>query len=165
MFVPPPILDARDSQSSGRLKAKFEAWRSSTTTLLKAFWRPSSLPCPLKAGLAHYQFATLHPYYEGNGRIARLLTTLILHQGGYALKGSYSLEEYYAHHLPAYYKALDVGPSHHYDLGRAAADITSWLTFFCDGMAQAFENVKRRAESFWIKCGYSSSVSSVSSGP
>jgi Fic family protein len=103
------------------------------------------LPYPLKAGIAHYQFATIHPYYDGNGRTARLLTTLILHQGGYDLKGIYSLEEYYARHLPAYYEALDVGPSHNYYLGRAEADITQWLTFFCDGMAQAFENVRRRA--------------------
>ena len=103
------------------------------------------LPCPLKAGIAHYQFATLHPYYEGNGRTARLLTTLILHQGGYDLQGSYSLEEYYVHHLHAYNKALNLGPAHNYYRARAAADITSWLTFFCDGMAQAFENVRRRA--------------------
>ncbi|MEX1233242.1 MAG: Fic family protein [Planctomycetaceae bacterium] len=32
------------------------------------------LPCPLRAGIAHYQFATIHPYYDGNGRTARLLT-------------------------------------------------------------------------------------------
>lgn len=31
------------------------------------------LPCPLVAGVAHYQFATIHPYYDGNGRTARLL--------------------------------------------------------------------------------------------
>ena len=83
--------------------------------------------------------------FSSIGRTARLLTTLILHQGGYDLKGIYSLEEYYARHLQAYYKALDVSPSHNYYLGRAAADITQWLSFFCDGMAQAFENVKRRA--------------------
>lgn len=102
------------------------------------------LPCPLKAGIAHYQFATIHPYYDGNGRTARLLTTLILHQGGYDLKGIYSLEEYYARHLHAYYEALAIGPSHNYYLGRAEADITEWLSFFCDGMAQAFENVRSR---------------------
>ena len=59
----------------------------------------STLPCPLIAGIAHYQFATIHPYYDGNGRTARLLTTLILHLGGYDLKGLYSLEEYYAQKL------------------------------------------------------------------
>ena len=61
------------------------------------------VPCPIRAGIAHYQFATIHPYYDGNGRTARLLTTLILHRGGYDLKGLYSLEEYYARDLSAYY--------------------------------------------------------------
>ncbi len=46
-------------------------------------------PYPLLAGIAHYQFATIHPYYDGNGRTARLLTTLILHKGAYDLKGIY----------------------------------------------------------------------------
>ena len=59
------------------------------------------VPCPIRAWIAHYQFATIHPYYDGNGRTARLLTTLILHRGGYDLKGLYSLEEYYARDLSA----------------------------------------------------------------
>jgi len=40
------------------------------------------LPLPVIAGLAHYQFATIHPYYDGNGRTARLLTTMILQRCG-----------------------------------------------------------------------------------
>ena len=71
-----------------------------------------ALPWPIRAGIAHYQFATIHPYYDGNGRTARLLTTLILHLGGYDLKGLYSLEEYYARNLADYYEALTIGPSH-----------------------------------------------------
>ncbi len=104
------------------------------------------LPCPLLAAIAHYQFATIHPYYDGNGRTARLLTTLILHLGGYDLKGFFSLEEYYARDLPAYYEAFAVGPSHNYYMGRAEADITPWIEYFCDGTADAFENVRRRAK-------------------
>ena len=103
------------------------------------------LPCPIRAGIAHCEFATIHPYYDGNGRTARLLTTLILHLGGYALKGLYSLEEYYARNLRGYYEALTVGPSHNYYEGRANADITKWVEYFCAGMADSFESVKRRA--------------------
>ncbi|NGX39574.1 MAG: Adenosine monophosphate-protein transferase SoFic [Chlamydiae bacterium] len=99
------------------------------------------LPPPLIAAIAHYQFATIHPYYDGNGRTARLLTTLILHLGGYDLKGLYSLEEYYAQNLPAYYRAISVGPSHNYYLGREKADITEWIEYFCNGMALSFEKV------------------------
>lgn len=105
----------------------------------------NGLPCPLRAAIAHYQFATIHPYYDGNGRTARLLTTLVLHLGGYNLKGFYSLEEYYSRDLPSYYNAIAVGPSHNYYLGRADADITGWIEYFCTGMAEAFESVQRRA--------------------
>jgi Fic family protein len=105
-----------------------------------------NVPCPIRAGIAHYQFATIHPYYDGNGRTARLLTTLILHLGSYDLKGLYSLEEYYARNLGAYYAALTVGPSHNYYIGQAENDITQWVDYFCEGVAESFENVKKRAQ-------------------
>jgi Fic family protein len=98
-------------------------------------------PCPIIAAIAHYQFATIHPYYDGNGRTARLLTTLILHLGSYDLKGLYSLEEYYAKNLLAYYRAISIGPSHNYYFGRAESDITEWIEYFIGGMAFAFEKV------------------------
>ncbi len=104
------------------------------------------LPCPIRAGIAHYQFATIHPYYDGNGRTARLLTTQIMHRGGYDLKGLYSLEEYYARNLGAYYEALTIGPSHNYYMGRAESDITPWVDYFCAGVAESFEAVKKRAQ-------------------
>ena len=103
--------------------------------------RSKDIPYPIVAGIAHYQFATIHPYYDGNGRTARLLTTLILHLGGYDLKGLYSLEEYYARNLSAYYAAISVGPSHNYYEGRVEADITQWVEYFVGGMAIACENV------------------------
>ena len=103
------------------------------------------LPVPLRAAIAHYQFATIHPYYDGNGRTARLLTTLILHLGGYGLKGLYALEEYYARDLASYYTALTIGPSHNYHLGRAEADITQWVAYFIGGMATSFEKVQSQA--------------------
>lgn len=81
-----------------------------------------------------------------NGRTARLLTTLILHLGGYGLKGLYALEEYYARNLKAYYQALTVRPSHNYHLGRAEADITGWIANCIEGMATSFEKVHDQAK-------------------
>ncbi|MFA6526948.1 MAG: Fic family protein [Candidatus Babeliales bacterium] len=104
-----------------------------------------NVPSPLIAALSHYQFATVHPYYDGNGRTARLLATIILHRGGYDLKGLYSLEEYYAKNLPAYYEALSAGPSHNYYFGREEADITPWINYFCHGMVDSFEKVTTHA--------------------
>jgi len=109
------------------------------------------LPCPLIAGISHYQFATIHPYYDGNGRTARLLTTLIMHIGGYGLKGFYSLDEYYAKNLRNYYHALDVGTSHNYYMGRAEADITNWIDYFCKGTKVSFEKIVSYAKEAALK--------------
>lgn len=106
---------------------------------------PENLPIPLLAAIAHYQFATIHPYIDGNGRTARLLTTLILHLGSYDLKGIYSLDEYYAKNLSDYYGALAIGPSHNYYMGRAQADITPWVVYFMQGLLESFEKTYHHA--------------------
>jgi Fic family protein len=106
------------------------------------------LPVPVLAALAHYQYATIHPYYDGNGRTARLLTSLVLHRCGYGLKGIYSLEEYYARNLAGYYAALAVGKSHNYYLGRAKADVSDFVEYFGKGMADAFAKIAAQSESF-----------------
>ena len=112
--------------------------------------KAKALPVPVMAGLVHYQFATIHPYFDGNGRTARLLTSLILHRCGYGLKGIYSLEEYYARNLSGYYAALSVGESHNYYLGREKADVSPFIDYFCKGMADAFTKVCVRAESIGL---------------
>lgn len=128
IYLPPEAKDVKN------LMMNMTAWINKNT----------DLPCPIVASIAHYQFVTIHPYYDGNGRTARLLTTLILHLGGYDLKGLYSLEEYYARNLSAYYDAISVGESHNYYMGRAESDITKWIEYFVEGMAISFENVVKR---------------------
>ncbi len=104
-----------------------------------------NIPVPLIAGLAHYQFVTIHPYYDGNGRTARLLVTFLLHRGGYGMHGFFSLEEYHARDLEGYYRALIVHPNHNYYEGRATADLTSWLEYFIGLLASVFRLAKEEA--------------------
>lgn len=132
VYMPPEAKDVPE------LMAELVAWINNEL-------KKGELPLPLVAALAHYQYATIHPCYDGNGRTARLLTTLILHHTGYGLKGIYSLEEYYAKNLPRYYETLTVGPSHNYYLGRVEGDITPFITFFCEGMADAFAAIRTQA--------------------
>jgi Fic family protein len=103
------------------------------------------IPAPLIAGLAHYQFVTIHPFYDGNGRTARLLATYLLHVGGYGMNGLFSLEEHHAIDLPGYYSALVVHPHHNYYEGRAGADLTPWVEYFLATLADTFESVRKEA--------------------
>jgi Fic family protein len=104
----------------------------------------AELPVPIIAALAHYQFATIHPYLDGNGRTARLLTTLILRRAGYGLQGIYSLDEHYAKNLRGYYEALSIGHHNYYE-DRAEADLTQFVSYFCKGMADAFSKIRLAA--------------------
>lgn len=132
IYLPPEAKDV------GALMAELFAWTNREIA-------SRVLPAPIVAAVVHYQYATVHPYYDGNGRTARLLTTLILHKSGYGLKGIYSLEAYYARDLAGYYRALAVGPSHNYYEGRADSDITVFVEYFCRGMAEAFSAVRTQA--------------------
>jgi len=105
----------------------------------------AGVPVPVIAGLAHYQFVTIHPYYDGNGRTARLLATFLLHRGGYGLHGFLSLEEYHAQDLADYYASLAVHPHHNYYEGRAGADLTPWLDYFISTLASTFQAVRAEA--------------------
>lgn len=130
VYMPP---EAKDVES---LMKEFVGWINAN----------DDIPAPIKASIIHYQFVTIHPYFDGNGRTARLLTTLALHKSGYDLKGIYSLEEYYAKDLQGYYEAITIGNSHNYYLGRAEADITKWIEYFINGMAIAFKSVYSKAK-------------------
>ena len=130
VYMPPEAKDVSN------LMKEFVNWINET----------KDLPIPIYASIIHYQFVTIHPYFDGNGRTARLLTTLALYKNGYDLKGIYSLEEYYAKDLQGYYEAINIGKSHNYYLGRAESDITKWIEYFIKGMAIAFKSVYYKAK-------------------
>lgn len=107
-------------------------------------WVNTDLQTPriIVAGLVHYQFVTIHPYYDGNGRTARLLTSFLMRNFGYGLKEIYSLEEYYANDLGGYYEALATHAHHNYYEGREQADLTEWIEYFVQGVADVFGKIQ-----------------------
>ncbi len=131
IYLPP------EAQDVPALMAEMVAWVN--------FAETASAPIPVLAGLAHYQFVTIHPYYDGNGRTARLLATFILHRGGYGLNGYFSLEEHHARDLAAYYRSLATHPHHNYYEGRADADLTPWLEYFIQTLAGVFAAAQEEA--------------------
>ena len=131
VYMPPEAKDVPD------LMAEMVAWFHHA--------QAEKIPAPLIAALTHYQFVTIHPFYDGNGRTARLLATLILHRGGYGLNGFFSLEEHHARDLSGYYQALATHPHHNYYMGRASADLTGWLGYFITILAKVFTEVKNEA--------------------
>ena len=102
------------------------------------------LPYPVIIAVAHHQFATIYPYYNDSGCTIRLLTTLLLHLSEYDSRDFNSLKDYYANNSFAYYQAISVGPSHNYYCGRIESDTVTWIEYFVEGMAFAFEKVVAR---------------------
>lgn len=129
VYLPP---EARDVPV---LMADLVAWIQRAVT--------DSLPPPVVAAMVHYQFVTTHPFYDGNGRTARLLTNFILQRDSYGLNGFFSIEEEHARDQVAYYQALAVHPHHNYYEGRSTADSTPWLEYFLYRMSRLTSTVGR----------------------
>jgi Fic family protein len=89
----------------------------------------------LKAGIAHHELVRIHPFIDGNGRIARALATLILFLGGYDIRRFFSLEEYYDKDAITYYTNLQKA---------SAGDLSSWLEYFTLGASIEFDRVKEK---------------------
>lgn len=109
----------------------------------------NDIPIPIKAGIVAYEFVTIHPFWDGNGRLSRLLATYILKAYGYDLKGFYVVEEFYDKNIDDYYNSLQMGLHHNFYFGRKDADITQWLEYFIGTMANTFEAVGERVKEIY----------------
>lgn len=114
-FQAPPA-----AQLENVMKDYFQWWNSSQT----------QVDGLIRSGIAHFYFVTIHPFEDGNGRIARALTDMALAQDDGLKKRYYSLSEQIVADKKQYYEALEVTQ-------RGDSDLTDWLVWFLQCFNQA----------------------------
>ena len=83
------------------------------------------------AAIVHYQLVTIHPFEDGNGRTARLISGYILDVNGFGFNGIGSLEEYFAYDINEYYDSLQMGlPSIYYNGRNEPPHPEIWINYF-----------------------------------
>ena len=83
------------------------------------------------AGIVHYQLVTIHPFEDGNGRTARLISGYLLDLFGYSFNNIGSLEEYFAYDLDEYYNSLQMNlPALYYSGRENPPHPEIWLSYF-----------------------------------
>lgn len=83
------------------------------------------------AAVVHYQLVTIHPFEDGNGRTARLLSGYILDINGYGFNGIGSLEEYFAYDIEEYYDSIQMGlPVLYYSGRNNPPQPEIWINYF-----------------------------------
>ncbi len=117
VFIPPPHREVPELMSD-----------------LERFLNDRMLPVPdlIKIGIGHYQFETIHPFADGNGRIGRLMIPLYLVERGLLVKPSLYLSAFFEQHKSLYYDNLMRVRTHN--------DLRQWLRFFLEGIRQTSEN-------------------------
>ena len=111
VFVPPPHTEVPDAMSA-------------LETFLHA--KDDGLPVVTRAGLAHVQFETIHPFLDGNGRVGRLIITLLLCHTGILREPLLYLSLYLKQNRARYYELLTQV--------RNTGDWEAWLAFFFEGV-------------------------------
>jgi len=133
----------------GRQRVHFEAppagrLDAGTTHFLEWVNRESDPSPVLKAGLAHLWFVTLHPFDDGNGRIARAVGDLLLARADGSAQRFYSLSAQIQSERNGYYDILE-------RTQRGSLDVTAWLAWFLDALHRAVDNAQLTVDAVLVK--------------
>ncbi|MFA5750679.1 MAG: Fic family protein [Candidatus Paceibacterota bacterium] len=96
------------------------------------------------AGIFHKQFVIIHPFIDGNGRTARLVTKALLAQMGLNTFNLFSFENYYNKNVSLYFQKVGLSGDY-YDI-KDKIDFTLWLEYFTDGIIDELLRVKKELE-------------------
>src|SRR5690606_36112091 len=105
---------------------------------LEMFWHNEHIQVPdlIRIAISHYQFETIHPFLDGNGRIRRLLITLYLVSKGLLHKPALYLSDFLERNRSSYYDAL----TH----VRHTNNLTHWLKFFLTAVVETDNRSEER---------------------
>ena len=123
IYTPPPPQDVPP------LMAAFVSWLNSEQEI-----HPT-----LVAGIAQFQLVHIHPFVDGNGRTARLLSMLCMYRKGYDFKRLFTLSEYYDQDRSSYYRTIQ-------SVRQQDLDLTEWLEYFTYGLSSQLKEIQEKGE-------------------
>lgn len=108
------------------------------------FWHNNSIQIPvlIKIAIMHYQFETIHPFLDGNGRLGRLFITLQLIERGFLEKPTLYISSYFEEFRQSYYESLDRVRVHN--------ELESWIKFFLEGIIKTSISGKEKFENIIV---------------